>query len=66
MKKYCKICGKEKDKVFTGYYNEQTGEKEYKYKCLVKDCKHGHHIGRWFFGRKKCKKCGFMQYDGGW
>ncbi len=42
--KYCTICGKKREIVKSGKFNESDGKPELIYaECDVKDCKHGCH-----------------------
>lgn len=64
--KYCRDCGKPKELVWTGSFNEETGEKRYSYMCKNPYCKTGcANMGGHFFGwfTSVCSRCG--AYDAG-
>jgi len=62
---YCRECGKEEIKEWTRRYETKTGNKEYRYICPDKPCKHSTcnpinkegFINR-LFNRKICTRCG--------
>ncbi len=44
IEKYCTICGKKREIVKSGKFNENDGKPEFHHaECDVKDCKHGCH-----------------------
>lgn len=75
--KYCQHCGAKKNKVESGQFNEDTGEKLYKYicpnnKCTISYCldNFGNHdwpkssiFSVWILGEEICKRCGRISYN---
>lgn len=60
--RYCSICGKEKQKIQSGY-DPNTVKELYIYTdCDIKDCKHGYHSYKFIYG--KCRNCGERPYAG--
>lgn len=60
--KYCTYCGKEKEEQFSGYFDEDTGEKKMISVCVnlkcVSGCGRAGHDFRGFFFSNKCRRCG--------
>lgn len=38
LAKYCRSCGKKKEPIFKGEYNQYTGKKVMEYRCSEKGC----------------------------
>jgi len=62
---YCRKCGAEKIPEWTGYFNSETGEKEYREICPTDPCGHGYHNNKFiasfynpFAPDFRCKRCG--------
>jgi len=65
--KYCRECGAEKKKYFTGKFNEETGKKVNSFHCENTRCEYGcgnvtghQHWSAW---RNKCMDCGYSVQD---
>lgn len=59
---YCRKCGTETVKVWTGYFDTNTGEKEMADKCPVEDCDHLRHDWKiikdgFFSSTYRCNRC---------
>lgn len=66
---YCKYCGLKLETILTRFFNEETGEKEYRMKCMNVKCEegcynNGGHEFEFFNSLfiSKCKRCG-LQVD---
>lgn len=56
MKTYCKHCGHKLEEVESGFYNEETGEKEVSKSCVNQKCD---------YSIKKCRNCSTL-LKGSW
>jgi hypothetical protein len=63
MEKYCHMCGDELEKFYTGTFNIETGEKNYKLVCPKKLCSHTGHIWDSNYERKKHIKPKSSNFD---